>query len=440
MKQSKWGLAVAVLALVALVAVFAAASPAETAQQRQRFDWVIARQLTVLEGGIEMFSDLELAGDLAVDHDVAAGGDVAVTGAVTAGTVTAADLTATDDMAANSGAFTTSVTAADLVATDDLTVGDDLDVNGDLTAGSGTFTNTVTAEQLTTTDDLRVEDDTLMFGDVDIAGALTAGDTTAVGDLTVWPEQTGGNAGAKNELIGLPRITFVELLTGTNGTTETAAYIDTTPTGEWAEVDAGGNITVTADTTIYRHTTNSLKIEFTSVVTPDGVDGTIAEDDMSGNESLGFWIYSTEALTSGDFAVTLDDTDGTDQSYNVPAVSADIWTWVELNIAACDANCDSVDGIHFLATEQGAGNLTAVDIYLDGMMKWDADDEEALGLAIVQDGVLNILTIPTAAATDNTWGVAVENVDFFINYADGADGLVWITDQSAVQALAFVAY
>jgi len=230
------------------------------------------------------------------------------------------------------------------------------------------------------------------------------------------------------------------LLTGTNGTTETAAYIDTTPTGEWAEVDAGGNITVTADTTIYRHTTNSLKIEFTSVVTPDGVDGTIAEDDMSGNESLGFWIYSTEALTSGDFAVTLDDTDGTDQSYDVPAVGAEVWTWVELDISGCDANCNTVDGVQFLATEQGAGNLTAVDIYLDGMMKWDADDEETLGLAIVQDGVINVLTIPTAAATDNTWGVAVENVDFFINYADGADGLVWITDQSAVQALAFVAY
>jgi len=383
-KQSKWGLAVAVLALVALVAVFAAASPAETAQQRQRFDWVIARQLTVLEGGIEMFSDLELAGDLAVDHDVAAGGDVAVTGAVTAGTVT--------------------------------------------------------AEQLTTTDDLRVEDDALIFGDVDIAGNLSASDITAVGDLTVWPEQTGGNAGAKNELIGLPRITFVELLTGTNGTTETAGYIDTTPTGEWAEVDAGGNITVTADTTIYRHTTNSLKIAFTSVVTPDGVDGTIVQDDLSGNESLGFWIYSTEALTAGDFAVTLDDTDGEDQSYDVPAVGAEVWTWVELDISGCDANCNTVDGVQFLATEQGAGNLTAVDIYLDGMMKWDADDEETLGLAIVQDGVINVLTIPTAAGTANTWGVAVENVDFFVNYADGADGLVWITDQSAVQALAFVAY
>jgi hypothetical protein len=338
------------------------------------------------------------------------------------------------------------VSAEQLTSTDDATVADDLlvegdgDVNGTLTATTLTVTGTVSAEQLTSTDDLRVENDALIFGAVDVAGNLSASDITAVGDLTVWPDMTGGNAGAKNEMIGLPRITFVELLTGTNGTTETAGYIDTTPTGEWAEVDAGGNITVTADTTIYRHTANSLKLAFTAVITAEGVDGTIAQDDLSGNESLGFWIYSTEALTAGDFVVTLDDTDGEDQGYDVPAMSAEVWTWIELDISGCDANCNTVDGVQFLATEQGAASLTAVDVYLDGMYKWDADDEEDLGLSIVQDGVINVLTIPTAAGTANTWGVAVENVDFFVNYADGADGIVWITDQSTVQALAFVAY
>jgi len=276
--------------------------------------------------------------------------------------------------------------------------------------------------------------------------ALTAGagtfnsDVSVTGDVSVAAESTGGNAGARNEVSGLWRSTFIDLGAGTNGATETVSYIDANPTGEWAEVDAGTNITVTADTSIYRHTTNSLKIEFTAVITSEGVDGTIAQDDLSANESMGFWIYSTEALAEGDFDVTLDDTDGTDQSYDVPAVSAEVWTWVEFDISGCGANCDTVDGVQFLATAQGAASLTAVDIYLDGMYKWDADDEEDLGLAILQDGVISVLALPTAAGSDNEWSLPVENTDFFVVYRDGADALVWITDQSAKDLLVFVAY
>lgn len=276
--------------------------------------------------------------------------------------------------------------------------------------------------------------------------ALTAGagtfnsDVSVTGDVSVAAESTGGNAGARNEVSGLWRSTFIDLGAGTNGATETVSYIDANPTGEWAEVDAGTNITVTADTSIYRHTTNSLKIEFTAVIISEGVDGTIAQDDLSANESMGFWIYSTEALAEGDFDVTLDDTDGTDQSYDVPAVSAEVWTWVEFDISGCGANCDTVDGVQFLATAQGAASLTAVDIYLDGMYKWDADDEEDLGLAILQDGVISVLALPTAAGSDNEWSLPVENTDFFVVYRDGADALVWITDQSAKDLLAFVAY
>ena len=259
-------------------------------------------------------------------------------------------------------------------------------------------------------------------------------------DVTVEAESTGGNAGARNEYIGLPRVKWLDLGAGVNGSTETTAYIDTTPTGEWAEVDGATRVAITADTSIYRHTTNSVKIAFTDVYTSEGVDGTIAQDDLSANESLGFWIYSSVALTSGDFAVTLDDTDGTDQSYNVPAVAASTWTWVELNIAACDANCNTTDGIKFLATNQGALAHTAANIYLDGMYKWDADNEEALGVALVQDGVLSVITVPTASGTNNTLAIPAEYTDYFTHYESGNDFIVWITDQSANEALAFVAY
>lgn len=277
-----------------------------------------------------------------------------------------------------------------------------------------------------------------MEGTLDVAGATTLAGTMALsGDVTLAGESTGGNAGAKNEFIGLPRVQLSGLAAGTNGSTETTAYIDTSPTGEWAEVDGGTNVAITADTGIYRHTTNSVKIAYTAVVTSEGVDGTVAEDDLSSNESLGFWIYTTVALTSGDFDVTLDDTDGSDQSYDVPAVSALVWTWVELDVSGCDTNCNTTDGIHFLATGQGAAAHTAVNIYLDGMYKWDSTDEEALGVAIVQDGVLSVLSALTAGGTQTT---LAEFTDYFTHYESGSDFVVWISDQSANDNVALVAY
>lgn len=277
-----------------------------------------------------------------------------------------------------------------------------------------------------------------MEGTLNVAGATTMQGTMALsGDVTLAAESTGGNAGAKNEFIGLPRVTLVGMGAGTNGGTESTEYIDATPTGEWAEVDGGTNIAVTADTSIYRHTTNSVKIAFTAVITDEGVDGTITQDDLSANESVGFWIYSSVALSSGDFDVTLDDTNGTDQVYVVPAVAATTWTWVELDVSGCDANCDTVDGIHFLATGQGANALTAADVYLDGMYKWDADDEEALSVALVQDGVLSVLAAPTAGGAHS---VLAEYTSYFTHYESGNDFVVWLDDQSANSNVAMVAY
>ena len=265
-------------------------------------------------------------------------------------------------------------------------------------------------------------------------------------DLLLSSDSTGGNALARNQFIGLPRIKMVALPLGTNGTVETVSYIDATPTGEWIEVDAGTNIAITADTTYYRDLTNSLKIAFgTTAVENDGVDGTIIQDDLSANESIGFWIYSSAALASGDLDLTLDDTDGIDQVYPIPAIPANIWKWVEINIAACDTNCNTTNGIQVSLTAQGAlvyGVATGVgvNVYLDAMYKWDASDENALGSAIVQDGVISLMSIATAASSVNTPSVLTEYTDYFVHYETGNDFIVTISDQSANSGVALVAY
>jgi len=312
-----------------------------------------------------------------------------------------------------------------------------------------TATGLVQAADVTSTDDTTVGDDLTVTGGAAVNESLTVtGATTVGGDVTVSSDPTGGNAGARSQVIGLPRIKYVGLSTMVNGTTETTAYIDETPTGEWAEVDAGTNVAVTADTTYYRDVTNSLKVAFgATAVAGDGVDGTITVDDLSANESVGFWAYTdaTTAVASGDFALTLDDTDGTDQTYVLPALTSGVWTWVELNIAACDANCNTTDGVKVLLTTQGAlkyGVSTgeAVNLYLDAMYKWDADNEEALGVSIVQDGVLGILTLVDANTGTHGQASLTEYTDFFTHYETGADFIVTVSDQSTKSGTALIAY
>jgi len=266
-------------------------------------------------------------------------------------------------------------------------------------------------------------------------GAVTGASTaTFADDVTVSAVTDGGNLGAKHEVIGLPRIKMVGLGQGTNPASETVDCMDDSPTGEWTELDSGTNIVLSADTSYYRYDTNSLLLAATTVVENDGISVTLpAQDDLSGLESIGFWILTDEALTSGDLDITVDDSDGTDQVYNIGAVSANVWTWVEVDISGCDANCDTTDYFLIEFTAQGAGNLTDPNIYFDELFYWDSADEDALGTAILRDGVLSIVDAESGATL-------VEYTDFIVHEESGNDFVVWITDQSAADVVVLLAY
>jgi len=281
------------------------------------------------------------------------------------------------------------------------------------------------------TDDLDV-DGTTNLDVTDIDGAVNMAE-----DLTL--AASSGNQGAKTELIGIPKIQFVVGSAGTDGSV-TIDVIDTSPMGECAEVDAGTNVAITADTDIFRATTNSVKLAVTTNVENDGIDCTIAQTDFSGFESVGFWIYSSETITSGDLDLTLDDTNGTDQVYDIGAVTAAIWTYKELDISGCDGNCDTTDGIHILETAQAAAYSSfAPSIYIDLMYVWDADDEEALGVAVVQDGVLDVIVMVTGTGSNRIPLPAVEYTSWVTHYESGNDFIVYLDDQSANSVLVLVA-
>ena len=290
------------------------------------------------------------------------------------------------------------------------------------------------------------------------------------GDITVADTVNGNNAGLKNEIIGLPRVTLTRLGTGTNGAASAHSQIlmDDTPTGEWSAVDAGS--TVTADTTYFKLGVNSLKTLFkTTATVASGVTRTTSSIDLSTDTSIGLWVYSTKVLVAGDIVLKITDSVAGVTSVNIPAVAtANKWTWVELDISGVTSTSrDVVNTLSITLSAAGVVKSTAgaFSVYADQMTAWAVGDEISLGSSIIQDGVLGVMgltyttqTVLTAASlvgenlpltlnTTTGTGLAtlsgatlVEGTNYLIAYRSGVDSLVCITDLSKTIMSTFVAY
>ncbi len=289
----------------------------------------------------------------------------------------------------------------------------------------------------------------LAGGDVYVTDRLETGGNLAVygsgfvyNDMTISDDSSGGNAGARYQFIGLPAMKMVALGVGTNAAAagQTLSLMDDSPSGEWAASSA--NVTVSDDAATWRVGAASLQVDFlVTAVAGDGAHDGVAYD-FTDDESIGFWIYADRPVVLGDLTFDITDNGG-NHVVDLPALSEDTWQWVELDISAlANADKDVISDVSIELTAAGAANVAtnALTIYVDGAYKWDFADEGALGVNLVQDGVIDILAIPTAAATDNNLTVLVINTDYFVNYEAGNDAIVWISNQSTNTAVATCAY
>jgi hypothetical protein len=200
--------------------------------------------------------------------------------------------------------------------------------------------------------------------------------------------------------------------------------------------------TITQDATVARKGTNSLKLAFTAPsVAGDGVQWTaFAAENWEAQESVGFWIYTSVALTAGDLTFVTVDSTG-DVAFNVPAVATiNKWTWVEVDITSLAGGTgDAVTNYKLLLSTAGAA-LGAVNIYIDGAFKWDATEELALGVDLVDSpgAVRKVMALVKANTGTHDYVALVEDTDFFVHTEAVNDFLVTITDQSANAAIGLV--
>lgn len=250
-----------------------------------------------------------------------------------------------------------------------------------------------------------------------------------------------------NALEDMLEMDLVTIGTMTNGSTETTSYMDDDP-ASWfggAERGAGPN-PVDSNSTVAKIGTNSLLLQFSADASQSsGVQRTIVSDDLEANESVGFWFRSSTSLSSGDLILTmLDDTSGTTNDFDLPAVAAsavNTWIWTEIDISSLVAPFgDAITEIGIRLSAAGAARLGAFNCYIDGMWKWDADDEETLSHPIRDSGVLTVLTMAYSEAASQAMTKLTENTDYFPHYQTGNDAIVTVTNQSANSGMALVAY
>lgn len=261
--------------------------------------------------------------------------------------------------------------------------------------------------------------------------------TSQATDMTLTPVADGGNEGAKNEYSGLPRIKLVGGAQGTNPGSQTISLVDDSPTGEYAPVD--GDVTEAEGSvgSIYKFGASSYHAAFADTAAEDDgfIDAALgANASWEDMESFGIWIYSDTVLSAADLQIVLTD-DGGDRKFDIPAVtSANVWTWVEIDISSLAAGTgDVISDVAFTLTATGESNLGAFNVYVDQAWVWDAADEEALGNAIIQDGVLSVVDTEGGASL-------VEGTDYIVHYESGNDFIVYITDQSTADIVALIAY
>lgn len=108
---------------------------------------------------------------------------------------------------------------------------------------------------------------------------------------------------------------------------------DTNPVA-WLDGTGGGTCTPSRDTSVFQEGTASVKL---TVGAGAGIELLAYHDITPVNlhvyDSIGFWIRSSVALSVGDLQFLLDDTSGCVsplETINIPAISANTWTWVNL--------------------------------------------------------------------------------------------------------------
>lgn len=238
-------------------------------------------------------------------------------------------------------------------------------------------------------------------------------------------------------LQAIPQTILHGTSTLTNGAAagKTESFMDDSPSAEWTDSESAARVVMSDDGTLFKMGSNSLKMAFDATATTEDGAAYVAGQpyDFTDNESIGFWAYSSVALSGADFAYELQD-DGGERVINFPAVAVTTWTWVSLALPGANADKDVISEMRIVQkVDKGA-----FDLYIDAVWKFDDDQKITLAQQVLTEGVTSIIEDATGGVVGN-WTTMVEYTNFFVDYG-GTDYVVVITDESASRWIINYAY
>lgn len=205
----------------------------------------------------------------------------------------------------------------------------------------------------------------------------------------VMPSPGYNNFGSLNTVLGTPQLItqYIENDGDTHLLCFTTKYIYeyNTSLNNWGNVvsrqkilsecdsvwTASANVTAATEGTIKVNGTNSAKLTIAAAFTT-GIAGYInfAAVNTTTCSYIHFWIRSTVNTTNGQLRLAIDDTNNCASPltyYDVPALTADTWTQVEVAIGSGSAAAIVSVGLD-VVTDMGAGNPS---VYIDRVIAVD---------------------------------------------------------------------
>lgn len=148
--------------------------------------------------------------------------------------------------------------------------------------------------------------------------------------------------------------------------------VDPANTDDWT---AGTNVTVSKDSTMYKEGGSSLNLVTGDVAAAVLASKTISSIDISDKDTIEFWLRSTVALSAGNLTLSLNDStdsSGGSETLSVPAISADTWTRVKIDIT----NQHQLTAIVKLKINSGSASvLDSKEIWINEIRAYNSETE-----------------------------------------------------------------
>jgi hypothetical protein len=188
----------------------------------------------------------------------------------------------------------------------------------------------------------------------------------------------------------------------------------------WNEL-VDGDVTATADATLYCVGTKSCKLAVASNCGAGDILATeaIASLDASALTHVALWVRSTVALAAGDIQLLLDEDASCaspSESLNIPAVSANTWVRVAMEFAGATASRNALISVGLkMIVDKGA-----FDLYVDDIQAFAGADYDILyhrGIDDPDDVELNGAEVTKLIdGSYHAWDVPSENSKITVNF------------------------